>query len=71
MKLSSDVASKYFKLEEAKETLKGEFNPNAPLKQRTFTYSTGAIYTGQWKGGLRHGNGTMVWPDNAKYEGQW
>lgn len=29
MKLTSEVASKYFKAEEAKETLKGEYNPNA------------------------------------------
>ena len=32
MKLSSEVASKYFKAEEANETLKGVFDPNAPLK---------------------------------------
>jgi len=46
MQMSSEVASKYFKHEEAKETLTGEYNPNAPVKQRTHTYSTGAIYTG-------------------------
>jgi hypothetical protein len=21
------------------------------------------------QGGFRHGNGVMIWPDNAKYEG--
>jgi hypothetical protein len=46
MKLTSEVASKYFKAEEAKETLKGEYNPNAPIKTKTYTYSTGAVYTG-------------------------
>lgn len=71
MKLSSEVTSKYFKADEAKETLTGEYNPNAPLKQRTHTYKTGAIYTGQWKGGMRHGKGTMIWPDNGRYEGEW
>jgi|LauGreDrversion4_2_1035121.scaffolds.fasta_scaffold2428762_1 hypothetical protein len=46
MKMSSEVASKYFKHDEANETLKGVYEPNAPLKQRTHNYSTGAIYTG-------------------------
>lgn len=46
MRMSSEVASKYFKPEEAKETLTGYFDSNAPLKQRTHNYSTGAIYTG-------------------------
>jgi len=71
MILTQEVASKYFKSDEAAETLKGEYNANAPLKQRTHTYKTGAIYTGQWKGGLRHGKGTMIWPDNGRYEGEW
>ena len=71
MKLTSEVQSKYFKVDEAVETLGGQFEPNAPLKNRVHTYKTGAIYTGQWKGGLRHGRGTMVWPDNARYEGEW
>ncbi len=71
MKITSEVASKYFKAEEAKETLKGEYNPNAPLKTRTYTYSTGAVYTGQWRGGLRHGKGKMHWLDGGKYDGEW
>ena len=24
-----------------------------------------------WKGGLRHGQGKMTWPDGACYEGDW
>jgi hypothetical protein len=30
--MASDVASKYFKAEEANETLVGQFNSSAPLK---------------------------------------
>ena len=71
MKMTSEVQSKYFKSDEAKETLDGNFEDNAPLRRKVHTYKTGAIYTGQWKGGLRHGRGSMVWTDNARYEGEW
>ena len=71
MKLTCEVQSKYFKGDEAKETLQGEYRDNARLEQRVHTYRTGAVYTGQWKGGLRHGRGSMVWVDTARYEGDW
>ena len=70
-KMAAEVQSKYFKSDEAKETLGGAFDDRAPLQRRVFTYKTGAIYTGEWKGGLRHGRGSMVWSDNARYEGEW
>jgi hypothetical protein len=54
-KMQAEVASKYFKAEEAAETLKGDYKEDAPLQQRSFTYRTGATYKGSWKGGLRHG----------------
>lgn len=63
--------AKYFRPEENNETLAGKFDPNAPVEKRTHTYTTGAIYTGQWKGGLRHGKGKMVWADGAVFEGEW
>jgi hypothetical protein len=44
MKISTEMSSKYFKGDEAKETLTGVYEPNAPLKTRTHTYKTGAIY---------------------------
>ena len=47
------------------------YNRNAPLKRKEHRYRSGAIYTGEWRGGLRHGRGNMVWPDNARYEGEW
>lgn len=71
-KLANESVSKYFKPEEALETLtQSKFDPKAPLKQRTHNYKSGAIYTGQWKGNLRHGNGTMIWPDGGRYQGEW
>ena len=52
--------------------LPGEkFQGEQPIITRKYTYKTGAIYEGQWLGGLRHGEGTMEWPDGARYEGMW
>ena len=35
----------------------------------SYTYRSGAKYTGQWAGGFRHGQGVMVWEDGATYTG--
>ena len=59
--------SKYFKTEEANETLKGVFDKDAPIEEREYQYKTGSVYIGQWKGGMRHGQGTMKWIDGASY----
>ena len=60
----------YFNSAEAKETLKKDvFNPNAPLIKRCHTYSSGAVYAGEWKGGMRFGEGLMIWKDESKYHG--
>ena len=67
-----DMKTKYFKLEEGRETLKSEtFSNEQPLITKKYSYNSGAVYNGQWKGGLRHGAGTMIWPDGAKYNGHW
>ena len=72
MKMTCDVQSKYFKQDEAKETLQGSFKGHdTPLTNRVHTYTTGAVYVGQWMGGMRHGQGKMTWKDGASYEGQW
>jgi hypothetical protein len=47
--------NKYFQPAESKETLTGIFKESAKIEQRTHTYTTGAIYAGQWRGGMRHG----------------
>lgn len=67
-----DSKSKYFNVEESKETLtKNIYNARKPLVTRNYTYKSGATYSGQWRGGLRHGAGVMTWPDGAKYDGMW
>lgn len=64
---------KYFGKNEFKETISAQqkFDSGAETEKRTHTYESGAIYTGEWKGGFRHGHGTMQWTDTAKYEGFW
>lgn len=49
----------------------GKFQNDQEQKVREHTYKSGAVYNGQWLGGLRHGTGTMTWPDGAKYVGNW
>ena len=61
----------YFQPAESKETLTGIFKDSAKIEQRTYTYTTGAIYAGQWRGWMRHGQGSMIWADGAQYEGEW
>ena len=65
--------SKYFTMDESKETVsKRRYNPQAKREERpTYTFKTGATYTGQWIGGFRDGYGVQVWPDGARYEGKF
>ena len=28
-------------------------------------------YQGEWKGGMKNGNGTQQWADGSKYTGEW
>lgn len=69
--LNFDKKTKYFKADENKETLAGTYSQASPIEKRTHTYKTGAVYSGDWKGGLRHGHGLMKWADGAVYEGEW
>ena len=71
LKLTDQVSSKYFKQEEAQETLYGMYEDNGQLVTRTHTYKTMAVYSGKWKGGMRHGLGNMRWSDSAQYIGEW
>ena len=70
-KMEHEGSSKYFTQEEAKETVGGEFQHLEGVQTRDHTYTSGSVYSGQWLGGLRHGNGTMKWADGARYEGEW
>merc|ERR1740123_1355851 len=38
---------------------------------KPYRFKSVSVYSGQWKNGMRHGNGCQQWPDGAKYEGQW
>lgn len=40
-------------------------------KRPPFTFKSGAIYDGEWKGNKKDGYGIQVWPDGAKYDGFW
>ena len=41
-----------------------------PFKVYTYQHSQ-ATYSGQWLGGFRHGEGTLVFTDGTRYSGQW
>ena len=67
-------SSKYFTYEESKETISSKkgFDPNQRREKRTpYTFKSGAVYSGEWKGGFRDGQGEQVWPDGARYMGEW
>ena len=70
--ISNINTNKYFKPDEAQETLTGEmFDPSAEIEKRTYTYKSGAVFDGEFKGGMRHGKGKISWPDGAYYDGDW
>ena len=64
--------NQYFSKSEMKETLQslGQNYKTGERELKTFTFKSGAIYRGQWKDGMRDGEGLQTWPDGAKYEGE-
>lgn len=66
-------SSKYFTYEESKETVtKNKYDPNARREKRPpYVFKTGAVYTGEWRGGFRDGWGEQTWPDGARFVGHW
>lgn len=66
--------SKYFQLDDFWETIssKREFKFTSPrFKKERYVFKSGAIYSGEWKGGFRDGYGEILWPDGAQYKGEW
>jgi len=43
--------------------------PAGSVTVRQHRYKNGAVYTGQWRGNFRDGEGRMEWSDSASYEG--
>ena len=42
------------------------------LETRVYEYKESqATYSGQWIGGFRHGQGSMVFRDGTSFTGQW
>lgn len=50
-----------------------EANESYEIESRkaTFTYKDGRNYCGNLVSGKRHGHGTLSWPNQAKYQGDW
>lgn len=42
--LDKEMHSKYFKSDEARETLQGWYRDNARVEHKSYTYRTGAVY---------------------------
>ena len=61
----------YFSSEEYFETITNNKISEAQIVEKSYSYKSGALYTGQWLGGFRHGQGTMKWIDGTYYEGEW
>jgi hypothetical protein len=36
-----------------------------------FQFTNGTIYEGEWKDGMKHGQGKQIWIDGTLYEGSW
>ena len=60
-------------------SLHGPYNPTYQIRESwkdlptfgPFEYPSGSTYIGQYKFGLRHGEGKFVGKDGSIYEGQW
>jgi hypothetical protein len=63
--------SKYFPRADVLETLSNTALPQHREDEEPRTYSSGAVYQGQWLGGFRDGLGCMQWPDGSEYIGNW
>lgn len=53
------------------ESYSGSLLGNAPEGFGTYVWSDGCLYEGDWRRGMRHGNGRISWPSGAVYEGEF
>eukprot|EP00920_Eleutheroschizon_duboscqi_P028566 GHVT01069602.1.p1 GENE.GHVT01069602.1~~GHVT01069602.1.p1 ORF type:complete len:367 (-),score=22.28 GHVT01069602.1:394-1494(-) len=61
----------YFDRELAELSKMPDLNPHRTECRSLHTFTTGATYSGEWRGNKRDGYGRMTWPEGATYEGQW
>jgi len=47
------------------------FDLDCTSQHPVFRFQDSGLYSGQWKGKLRHGFGMQRWADGSVYEGQW
>ena len=52
-------------------TYEGNFEENVFEGKGKFTYKDGKCYTGDFKAGLKCGQGTMIFANGNKYIGAW
>ena len=43
----------------------------ADMTEGEHQFESGAVYRGMWLNRARHGYGEQIWPDGAKYQGEW
>ncbi len=44
---------------------------NRPHGEGQYTWTSGSVYTGQWRDGQRQGFGTIKYSNGARYQGMW
>lgn len=70
MSASTDDAAEGYFMKELAE-LKTLPNDGYQGARPPHTFSTGAIYHGEWRGNTRHGIGIQTWTDGTYYAGRW
>ncbi|KAM7262914.1 hypothetical protein ACFE04_000597 [Oxalis oulophora] len=53
------------------ESYSGTLLGNAPEGSGKYVWSDGCMYEGEWKRGMRHGNGKIKFPSGAIYDGEF
>lgn len=69
--VASSYSSNYFEREIAELAALPAWGPPDQLVHKSYSFESGAKYSGQWRGNKRHGAGTQKWPDGATYQGDW
>ncbi|CAE7180896.1 PIP5K5 [Symbiodinium microadriaticum] len=68
---SVQSSSLFFHLPDSSQVVDATKTPEGPHQRGPVELENGIIYTGQWLGVHRHGEGTLLRPDGGRYEGQF